>query len=270
MKCHYCGYTTKPPTNCIACGSHHVTLKGFGTEKIEDEIKIQFPKARVLRLDLEASRTKNGHEQIIRSFEQHEADILIGTQMISKGLDFGNVSLVGVINADQLLYFPDFRAHERAYQLLTQVGGRAGRKAQQGKVIIQSNTPNHHVLQEVLAQRYQNLYASEILDREKFGYPPHTRLIKLIIKHRDYTTCEKAAFGLQKMLFKRLGTNVIGPESPYIGRARNLFIKVILVKIDKASPYLGQVKQYIFASMLQVVNEKEFKSSIIFADVDPY
>ncbi len=270
MKCHYCGYTTKPPTNCIACGSHQVTLKGFGTEKIEDEIKIQFPKARVLRLDLEASRTKNGHEQIIRSFEQHEADILIGTQMISKGLDFGNVSLVGIINADQLLYFPDFRAHERAYQLLTQVGGRAGRKAQQGKVIIQSNTPNHHVLQEVLAQRYQNLYASEILDREKFGYPPHTRLIKLIIKHRDYSTCEKAAFSLQKMLFKRLGTNVIGPESPYIGRARNLFIKEILVKIDKASPHLGQVKQYIFACMLQVVNDKEFKSSIIFADVDPF
>lgn len=270
MKCHYCGHTTKPPSNCIACGSHHVTLKGFGTEKIEDEIKIQFPKARVLRLDLEASKSKNGHEQIIRSFEQHEADILIGTQMISKGLDFGNVSLVGVINADQLLYFPDFRAHERAYQLLTQVGGRAGRKAQQGKVIIQSNTPNHHVLQEVLAQRYQNLYANEILDREKFGYPPHTRLIKLIIKHRDYNTCEKAAFSLQKMLFKRLGTNVIGPESPYIGRARNLFIKEILVKIDKASPNLGQVKQFIFTCMLQVINDKEFKSIIIFADVDPY
>ena len=270
MKCHYCGHTTKPPSNCIACGSHHVTLKGFGTEKIEDEIKIQFPKARVLRLDLEASKSKNGHEQIIRSFEQHEADILIGTQMISKGLDFGNVSLVGVINADQLLYFPDFRAHERAYQLLTQVGGRAGRKAQQGKVIIQSNTPNHHVLQEVLAQRYQNLYANEILDREKFGYPPHTRLIKLIIKHRDYSTCEKAAFSLQKMLFKRLGTNVIGPESPYIGRARNLFIKEILVKLDKASPHLGQVKQFIFTCMLQVINDKEFKSIIIFADVDPY
>lgn len=270
MKCHYCGYTTKTPTNCVACGSHQVTLKGFGTEKIEDEIKIQFPKARVLRLDLEASKTKNGHEQIIRSFEMQEADILIGTQMISKGLDFGNVSLVGVINADQLLYFPDFRAHERAYQLLTQVGGRAGRKAKQGKVIIQSNTPNHHVLLEVLAQRYQNLYANEILDREKFGYPPHTRLIKLIVKHRDFATCEQAAFSLQKMLFKRLGTNVIGPESPYIGRARNLFIKEILVKIDKASPYLGQIKQYVFACMQQVSGAKEFKSSIIFADVDPY
>jgi primosomal protein N' (replication factor Y) len=270
MKCHYCGYTTKTPSNCLACGSHQVTLKGFGTEKIEDEIKIQFPKARVLRLDLEASRSKNGHEQIIRSFEQHEADILIGTQMISKGLDFGNVSLVGVINADQLLYFPDFRAHERAYQLLTQVGGRAGRKVHQGKVIIQSNTPNHHVLLEVLAQRYQNLYANEILDREKFGYPPHTRLIKIIIKHRDYNTCELASFNLQKLLFKRLGANVIGPESPYIGRARNLYIKEILVKIDKASPYLGQIKQFIFDCMHHISTAKEFKSSIIFADVDPY
>ncbi len=270
MKCHYCGYSTKPPSNCLACGSHQVTLKGFGTEKIEDEIKIQFPNARVLRLDLEASRTKNGHEQIIRSFELHEADILIGTQMISKGLDFGNVSLVGVINADQLLYFPDFRAHERAYQLLTQVGGRAGRKAQQGKVIIQSNTPNHHVLLEVLAQRYQNLYASEILDREKFGYPPHTRLIKLTIKHRDYATCEQAAFGLQKLLFKRLGTKVIGPESPYVSRARNMFIKEILVKIDKSSPYLGQVKQFINTCTQLIINTKEFKACVIYADVDPY
>ncbi|MBP9186056.1 MAG: primosomal protein N' [Bacteroidia bacterium] len=270
MKCHYCGYTSKTPSNCVACGSHNVVLKGFGTEKIEDEIKIQFPKARVLRLDLEASKSKHGHEQIINSFENHEADILIGTQMLSKGLDFGNVSLVGVINADQLLYFPDFRAHERAYQLLTQVGGRAGRKSIQGKVIIQSSTPNHHVLKEVLAQRYQVLYANEVLDREKFKYPPHTRLIKLTIKHREYNVCELAAFSLQKLLFKRLGENVIGPESPYVGRARNMYIKEILIKIDKASPYLGQIKQYILKCMEATITDKNYKSTIVFADVDPF
>lgn len=270
LKCHCCGYTTKTPTTCMACGSHQVTLKGFGTEKIEDEIAIQFPNARLLRLDLDSTKTKHGHEEIIRSFERQEADILIGTQMLSKGLDFGNVSLVGVINADQLLFFPDFRAHERAYQLLTQVSGRAGRKAQQGKVIIQTNQPGHHVIQEVLHQRYEYLYANEIVERERFGYPPHTRLIKLIIKHRDYKTCEEAAFALQRLLYKRFGQNIIGPESPYVGRIRNMFIKEILLKIHKSSPYLSTLKQFITTSMHQIQQEKQFKAAIIFADVDPY
>lgn len=270
LKCHYCGYTTKTPTNCLACGSHQVSLKGFGTEKIEDEIGVMFPQARVLRLDLDSTKSKNGHEQIITSFEQREADILIGTQMISKGLDFEHVSLVGVINADQLLYFPDFRAHERAYQLITQVSGRAGRKAVQGKVIIQTNTPMHHVIQEVLHQRYQNLFINEDAEREKFGYPPHTRLIKITVKHREYNHCEQAAFALQKMLYKRLGTQVIGPESPYIGRARNMYIKELLIKINKTSPYLAQLKQYISECMQLVLTHKDFKGSVMFADVDPF
>lgn len=270
MKCHYCGYVTKPPTQCLACGSHEVTLKGFGTEKIEDEIGVLFPQARVLRLDLESSRNKFGHEQIINSFERHEADILIGTQMLSKGLDFGKVSLVGVINADQLLYFPDFRSNERAYQLLSQVSGRAGRKTVQGQVIIQTNNPGHHVLQEVIHQRYEQLFANEEVERQRYGYPPFTRLIKFEIKHRDYHLAEQAAFALQKLLYKRLGQNVIGPESPYVGRIRNLFIKEILVKIDKASPYLSTIKQYLQNCVLQVLSDKQFKSVIIYADVDPY
>lgn len=270
LKCHYCGYTTKVPVNCLACGSHQVTLKGFGTEKIEDEIKIQFPEARVLRLDLESTRTKHGHEQIISDFEAQQADILIGTQMLSKGLDFGNVTLVGVINADQLLYFPDFRANERAYQMLTQVSGRAGRKSKQGKVIIQTNSPMHHVIQEVLHQGYERLFANEDAERARFGYPPYTRLIRLIIKHREYGTCEKAAFELQKMLFSRLGSSVIGPESPYVGRVRNQYIKEILVKTDRNSPHLGRIKEFISACINQVVTDKTYRQSTIFADVDPF
>lgn len=269
LKCHYCGYTTKVPVNCLACGSHEVTLKGFGTEKIEDEIKVQFPEARVLRLDLESSRTKHGHEQIINRFEAQEADILIGTQMISKGLDFGNVSLVGVINADQLLYFPDFRANERAYQLLTQVSGRAGRKQQQGRVIIQTNSPMHHVIQEVIGQQYEHLFANEDLERQRFGYPPHTRLIKIVVKHKDFNTCEEGAFALQKLLYKRLGPMVIGPESPYVSRVRNLFIKELLIKIQKNSPHLSNIKAFILSNMNQLLTNKAFRNIRIYADVDP-
>ncbi|MES2689315.1 MAG: primosomal protein N' [Bacteroidota bacterium] len=270
LKCHYCGYTTKVPVNCLACGSHLVSLKGFGTEKIEDEIKIQFPAARVLRLDLESTRTKHGHEQIISDFEAQEADILIGTQMISKGLDFANVNLVGVINADQLLYFPDFRANERAYQLLTQVSGRAGRKSKQGRVIIQTNSPMHQVIQKVLHQDYEYLFMGEDAERERFGYPPHTRLIKLIVKHKDYTTCEKAAFELQKLLYTRLGNKVIGPESPYVSRVRNLYIKEILVKTERNSPHLSGMKSFIYGCMQAVQTDKTFGKLTIFADVDPF
>jgi primosomal protein N' (replication factor Y) (superfamily II helicase) len=269
LKCHYCGFTTRVPSNCMACGSHQVMLKGFGTEKIEDDIRLQFPVARVLRLDLESTRTRHGHEQIIGSFEAHEADILIGTQMISKGLDFGNVSLVGVINADQLLHFPDFRANERAYQLLTQVSGRAGRKKQQGRVIIQTNTPMHHVIQEVIAQQYEVLFANEDAERQRFGYPPYTRLIKLVVKHRDHNVCEKAAFALQKLLYKRLGGKVIGPESPYVSRIRNLYIKELLVKIDKNSPHLGNIKAFILSCANEILSDKTYRSVFIFADVDP-
>lgn len=270
LKCHYCGYTTKVPSSCLACGSHQVTMKGFGTEKIEDEIRVQFPEARVLRLDLESTRTRHGHEQIISDFEAHEADILIGTQMISKGLDFGKVNLVGVINADQLLYFPDFRANERAYQLLTQVSGRAGRKSGQGRVIIQTSTPMHHVIQEVLHQRYEQLFANEDAERQRFGYPPHTRLIRLIVKHREYALCEKGAFGLQKLLFRRLGTNVIGPESPYVGRVRNMYIKELLVKTERNSPHLTGIKQFILDCMHTILADRTFKNPIIIPDVDPY
>lgn len=270
LKCHYCGYTQKVPQNCHACGSHLLNLKGLGTEKVEDELGIFFPTARVARLDLEATKTKHGHEQIIRSFENHEADILVGTQMLSKGLDFDKVSIVGVINADQLLYFPDFRAHERAYQLLTQVSGRAGRKHKKGKVIIQTSVPQHHVIQEMIHQRYEPLFVNETEERKRFGYPPYFRLVKLIVKHKDYATAQQASQHLRDLLHRRLGENIIGPESPYVSRIRNLYIKEMLIKIDRNASYLSELKRFIREQMTITLNQPEFKRIILYADVDPF
>jgi primosomal protein N' (replication factor Y) len=269
LKCHYCGYTQKIPKSCHACGSHLLDLKGLGTEKVEDELNIFFPNARVARLDLEATKTKHGHEQIIRSFENHEADILVGTQMISKGLDFEKVSVVGIINADQLLFFPDFRAHERAYQLLTQVSGRAGRKNKKGTVIIQTSVPNHHVIQEVLNQRYEFLYVNEMEERKSFQYPPFFRLIKLVVKHKDYKTAHEASQFLRDLLYKRLGEQIIGPESPHVSRIRNQYIKEMLIKADRNTPHLHTLKQFIREQVFQTHSNDAFKRVTIFADVDP-
>jgi primosomal protein N' (replication factor Y) (superfamily II helicase) len=269
LKCHYCGYTQKVPKSCHACGSHLLDLKGLGTEKVEDELNIFFPNARVERLDLEATKSKHGHEQIIRSFENFEADILVGTQMISKGLDFEKVSVVGIINADQLLFFPDFRAHERAYQMLTQVSGRAGRKHKQGKVIIQTGVPNHHVIQEVIQQRYEFLFVNETEERKSFQYPPFYRLIKIVVKHKDYTLAHETAQHLRDLLYKRLGEHIIGPESPFVSRIRNQYIKEMLIKVDRNATYLGDLKKFIREQITQTHLEAAFKRVVIYVDVDP-
>jgi primosomal protein N' (replication factor Y) len=269
LKCHYCGYSQKVPQSCHACGSHLLNLKGLGTEKVEDELNIYFPNARVARLDLEATKTKHGHEQIIKSFEKHEADILVGTQMISKGLDFEKVSIVGIINADQLLFFPDFRAHERAFQLLTQVSGRAGRKNKKGKVIVQTSVPNHHVIQEVIHQRYEHIYANETEERKSYQYPPFYRLIKIIVKHKDYKVAQDAAQHLRDLLYKRLGEHIIGPESPYVSRIRNQYIKEMLIKVERNATYLNDLKKFIREQVFSTQTVTEFKRVIIFADVDP-
>ena len=269
LKCHYCGYSQKVPQSCHACGSHLLNLKGLGTEKVEDELNIYFPNARVARLDLEATKTKHGLEQIIQSFEKHEADILVGTQMISKGLDFEKVSIVGIINADQLLFFPDFRAHERAFQLLTQVSGRAGRKNKKGKVIVQTSVPNHHVIQEVIHQRYEHIYANETEERKSYQYPPFYRLIKIIVKHKDYKVAQDAAQHLRDLLYKRLGEHIIGPESPYVSRIRNQYIKEMLIKVERNATYLNDLKKFIREQVFSTQTVTEFKRVTIFADVDP-
>jgi primosomal protein N' (replication factor Y) len=269
LKCHYCGYTIPLMKTCVACGSHELALKGLGTEKIEDELQILFPSARISRLDLDTTRSKKGHTEIIKSFEAHDADILVGTQMLSKGLDFGAVSIVGVINADQLLFFPDFRAHERAYQLLTQVSGRAGRRSKQGNVIIQTSVPQHHVLQEVINYRFGTLYANEIEERRKYNYPPFSRIILIKIKHKDYRIAADAGYELFQLLHKRLGQYLVGPETPYVSRIKNFYIKEILLKLTKDPHTLNLHKTYMKECIQKVLESKSYKGCIIQLDVDP-
>lgn len=269
LKCHYCGYQQKLPESCHACGSTFLNLKGFGTEKIEDELSLLFPQARILRLDLDSARSKNGHEQILNDFGEGKADILVGTQMIGKGLDFEKVSLVGIINADQLLYFPDFRAHERSYQLISQVAGRAGRKHKQGRVIIQTNSPNHPVIMHILDQSYEALYESECLERENFHYPPYFRIIRISVRHKDVRMAQEAAWRLRSRLEKTFGENILGPESPHVSKIRNYYIRELIIKIHRNNASLQQYKNFIRQQMQQVMEHPDFKRVIFAVDVDP-
>lgn len=269
LKCHYCGYTQQQPSSCHACGSKQLTLKGVGTEKVEDELKELYPLARVARLDLDAAKTKHGHEEIIRSFEEQQFEILVGTQMLSKGLDFEHVSLVGVVNADGLLGFPDFRAHERALQLLIQVSGRAGRKHKRGRVVIQTTMPNHFVLQVLQQDKYFALLERELEERQKFAYPPFYRLIKLVLKHRDYKTVEQAANKLKQLLQGEINAVILGPESPHVSRIRNLYIKEILLKVNRTNPDLDAIKRLVRTKMNALHEDKIFRSVMVYADVDP-
>ena len=213
LRCHYCGYVEKVSLTCTACGSVDTDMRGFGTEKIEEEVKKHFPKAKVARMDLDTTRGKNSFKNLISKFEDRDVDILVGTQMVSKGLDFNNVSLVGVLNADQMLYYPDFRAFERAYQLMAQVSGRAGRKFKRGKVIIQSHNPHHNTIRDVMDNDYLNMYNSEILNRRNFLYPPFYRLIYLTFRHKDRNVldacCDTFAFNLKSEIGSE---RVLGPE----------------------------------------------------------
>lgn len=269
LKCHYCGYTMAMPKACQTCESPALTLKGAGTEKVEDEVSELFKEARIARLDLDAAKTKHGHEEIIKGFEDRQFDILVGTQMVSKGLDFEHVSLVGVVNADSLLQFPDFRANERAMQLLMQVSGRAGRKHEQGKVIIQTTMPNHYVLQLLKQQKYEPLLERELEEREKFAYPPFFRLIKIVIKHKDYRIAEEASNKLKHLLEQHLKVIIMGPASPYVSKIRNLYIREILIKIKRNHPDTSSIKSAIKQCMKEVQQDKLYRQALIFADVDP-
>lgn len=233
LKCHYCGYGQTVPASCMQCGDHHLEVKGFGTEKIEEEIAIFFPSASIARMDLDATRSKQSFHRIITDFEERRIDILVGTQMVTKGLDFDNVSTVGIINADQLLNFPDFRSHERSFQLMAQVSGRSGRKQKQGRVIIQTQQPNHWVIRDVVKNDYEAFYKRDLFERHKFNYPPHTRLIEIIIRHKDSDVVQDAAGVFATMLRNKLGQRVIGPHIPLISRIRNLYHRVVIIKIER-------------------------------------
>ncbi len=233
LKCHYCGYAIDVPQRCPACGSTNIEMKGFGTEKVEDTLAELFPNASIARMDLDTTRSKNGYQQIISDFEQHKTDILVGTQMVTKGLDFDRVSVVGILNADALISFPDFRSFERAFQLLAQVSGRAGRKEVPGKVVIQSYQPQHPALKYVETNDFMAMYNSQIAERQEYHYPPVTRLVKITLKHPDEKVVTSAAQALATPLRKAFPGCVLGPEAPLVSRIQNYYLEDFWVKLPK-------------------------------------
>lgn len=267
LKCHYCGYKEQATEKCGACGSVALNRKGFGTEKIEEDLKVLLPEARIARLDLETTRTKTGHQQVIEDLEERRTDILIGTQMVSKGLDFENVTLVGIMNADQMLHFPDFRANERSFQMLSQVSGRAGRRLTKGKVIIQTAMPSHPVISYIINHDYLSFFDWEIKQREKFCYPPFTRLIKITLKSKEDLLVNEASESLGKSLKQKLGKKVIGPEKPVISKLHDQYLRHILIKLERDGMNTTQVKKYILTCMEEV--QIKSKKVQMVPDVDP-
>lgn len=267
LKCHYCGYAIPVPSECPQCHSTDITMKGFGTEKVEDTLAEIFPQATIARMDLDTTRSKNAYQQIITDFEQHKTDILVGTQMVTKGLDFDRVSVVGILNADALISFPDFRAFERAYQLLAQVSGRAGRKEVPGKVVIQTYQPQHAALQYVETNDFMAMYSSQIAERKEFHYPPVARLIKITLKHVDEQLVSDAAAALAVMLRPAFTGLVLGPESPLVSRVQNYFLKDFWIKLPKDSALAAQKRklQQILAEFQQ---QKAYKSVRVVVNVD--
>ncbi len=244
LRCHYCSYHMVLLEACQACGNATLDTKGFGTEQVEKELQPLFPDAKVGRMDLDTTRGKHGYERIITAFEQQELDILVGTQMLTKGLDFRNVNLVGIMNADSLLNFPDYRAHERSFQLLTQVSGRAGRTKKRGKVIIQSYNPYHQILKQVSTHNYDEMFKEQLYEREQYKYPPANRIIKITFKHKDYNKLNEAAEWFSKSLRNAFGGSVLGPEFPPVARIRNQYLKHVLLKISHKQS-LAQTKSNI-------------------------
>ena len=269
LKCHYCGYAQAKPNRCVSCGSVELNTKGLGTEQIEDQLVEIFPDARIRRMDVDAMRGKFAYEKLIEDFENKEVDILVGTQMITKGFDFGNVSLVGVIRADSLLNFPDFRAHEKAFQLLTQVSGRSGRRLDQGKVLIQSYQPEHQILQNVTTYNYHQTMKDILYERKEFIYPPFARLINIRFKHKNKERLDKTAAQLVQLLKPSFDRRcLLGPEAPAISRINNLYITDVMIKIlPNQSPI--KVKQLIKKEIDRLNSVAAYRSVRIDIDVDP-
>lgn len=268
LRCHYCGYSIKPPTKCAACGDTDLKMKGFGTEKIEEELSIFYPKARISRMDLDTTRSKFAHQHIIQDFEEGNIDILVGTQMVTKGLDFDNVSMVGILNADSMLNFPDFRSFERSFQLMAQVSGRAGRKSKRGKVIIQTQNPEHSIIQEVIANDFASMYTNQLMDRKNFNYPPYFRLIEVTVIHKDVDMVNASSKYLADALKKHFAKRVLGPEFPLVSRVRNLYHKNILLKIERDAS-VGQVKKILSELLMKFKSSADYKSVRVQIDVDP-
>jgi len=269
LRCHYCGYNTLMHKNCEACGSVELDAKGFGTEQIEQEAKVLFPDHKIGRMDLDTTRGKYGYEKIITALEQQDIDILVGTQMLTKGLDFRNVKLVGIMQADNMLNFPDFRAHERSYHLMAQVSGRAGRTKERGKVLIQTYNPYHQILQQVSTNDFRQMFDEQMEDRRVFKYPPLFRMLRITLKHKDYQKVNLGAEWYAKSLRNVFGEHILGPEFPPVARIRNQYLKNILVKIPPKQS-LGKTKEAVLNINNSFLSVRDFRPIRVILNVDPY
>ncbi|MBK9728804.1 MAG: primosomal protein N' [Saprospiraceae bacterium] len=269
IKCHICGNQKPIPTRCPDCGQSTLRILGFGTEKIEEELHIFFPEIVIKRLDLDIARSRKIQQNIIESFQEKEIDILVGTQMITKGLDFDHVGLVGILQADQILMYPDFRAQERAFQLFTQVSGRAGRRKDRGLVLIQGYNIYHPVIQQVIQHDHQSFYQSELFERKKFKYPPYVRLIKIQILHLKIQVLEDGIEWMAKELRNTYGKRIIGPAEPHLSRIKGSYVRELLIKIEKDSGFIHQVKSDILRLSQELKSKQGFGSLRIQIDVDP-
>ena len=268
LRCHYCGFTRTLPQLCPACGQNGIRIFGYGTERIAEELHEEFSDYRVARMDLDTTRNKDAYQEIIEEFARHETDILVGTQMVSKGLDFGDVRTVGVLNADTLLNFPDFRSNERAYNMLEQVAGRAGRRREKGSVVIQTVNPDHEVLKYVKAHDYASYYKAEIEDRAKFAYPPFTKIINIFLKNKDAMACDHAAVTLAKAMRQVFGERVLGPEKPFVSRVATWYLQSIMLKVE-AGASMKKVKDLLRQITASIAADPAIRTSQIYYDVDP-
>lgn len=268
LTCHYCGYTERVPEQCPNCESKDIKGRGYGTEKIEDEIMEEFPDSRIARMDLDTTRTKNAYERLINDFSAGKTNLLIGTQMVSKGLDFDHVSVVGILDADNMLNYPDFRAYEHAFTMMAQVSGRAGRKGKQGLVILQTKNPELPVIQQVVNNSYTAFYKSQLEERTAFHYPPFFHLIYIYIKHRNNDIVESASMELGSRIREIFGNRVLGPDKPTVARVKTLHIRKIMLKLENGIDY-KLAKQYLRSIRDTMMKEKRYGALTIYFDVDP-
>ena len=268
LTCHYCGYTMPVPRRCPACEGTDLRSRGFGTEKIEDDIRALFPEARVARMDLDTTRTRAAYERILADFEQGRTDILIGTQMVSKGLDFEHVNVVGILNADTMLNYPDFRAYERAFQLMAQVAGRAGRKDKRGRVVLQTKSIDHPIIAQVMANDFEGMASGQLAERQMFRYPPYYRLVYVYLKHRDEALLDVMAHAMAERLRVVFADRVLGPDKPPVARVQTLFIRKIVLKIEQGAS-LARARELLVQVQKEMLSEDKFKSLIVYYDVDP-
>lgn len=268
LRCHYCGATRQLPNVCPACGENTLEKYGYGTERIAEEIQVEFPDRRVARMDLDTTRNKQAYQDLIEDFAAHRTDILVGTQMVSKGLDFEKVKVVGVLNADTLLNFPDFRSTERAFNMLEQVAGRAGRRQELGKVLIQTTKTDERVLEHVRNHDYMSHYKEELANRQRYGYPPFTKIVNVFVRNKDAATCDAAAVMLTMALRQVFGARVLGPEKPFVSRVNTWYLQQIMLKVESQAS-MKKVKALLRQVYESLAHAPQIKSSQIHYDVDP-